>query len=316
MGCVGATASSLLSDANQLFKNRKSDSGSDRDPAIFFNDFWNCTRWPSCDQLLIIDCCYAARAFVREPSGKQKFEILSSASEHDLVPSPRQPGSFTTCLTTTLRKLIQDHPKGFCTSLLYRELYHHKNIARKPWLFDSAHQDHGKIWLRPQGPMSSRYPHKELGETRLSLTLRLQDTPDTQEVLTQIALKLQYLPYVDQVRFDNLYAPKRKIEKLLGFFVQAQKLRPLLRKIRRKRRMKSIREILTEEDTTASRRKFAKMMLELGDVHPAHDWPVLNHVDRNGAIRKVSSHRRVKSSTWPFLQHSHSLDALHSSKQA
>ena len=314
MGCVSAEALNSLSDADKRSKSRNSDVGSDRDPAVFYNDFWNCTRWPSCDQLLIIDCCYAAKAFVREPTGKQKFEILSSAAENDVVPSPRQDGSFTACLTTTLRKLVQDYPKGFSTSQLYRELYHHNGISRRPWLFDSARKDHGRIWLRPQQPTSPQNAQEELGETRLNLTLRLQDSPDTHKILTQIALKLQYLPHVDQVKFEKLYAPKRKVENLRGFFNQAQKLRPLIRKIHVRRRMKRIREMLTKEDSKTFGRSFAKLLLELGEVPPAYDWPVLNHSNGKGAIKK-SSYLRAKSPTWPFPPPTQSPKATSPSKR-
>ena len=304
-------------NTDELSGCRKSDVGSDRDPAVFFNDVWTCMRWPSCDQLLIIDCCYAARAFVREPTGKQKFEILSSAAEKAIVPSPRQPGSFTTCLTATLRKLIQDNPKGFCTSQLYRELYHHEGIYARPWLFDSARQDHGKIWLRPQRPTTFQSPQEELGETCVNLTLRLQNTPDALTILNQVALKLQYLPHVDQVRFENLYAPKRKVEKLRGFIKQVHKLRPLVRKLHARRRMKRIREMLTKEDSKTFGRSFAKLLLELGDTRPAYDWSsaMFNDSDSNGTIRNPFSHPRSKSPTWPLPPRPQSSDTTQPSKR-
>ena len=233
-----------------------------------------------------------------------------------MVPSPRQPGSFTTCFTATLRKLIQGNPKGFCTSQLYRELYHHEGIARRPWLFDSARQDHGKIWLRPQRPISVQSPQEKLGETCLSLTLRLENTTDTPTILNQIALKLQYLPHVDQVRFENLYAPNREIQKLRGFLNQASKLRPLIRKLHARRRMKRIKEMLTEEDSKTFRRNFAKLLLELGDTHPAYDWSsITDHTDHNGAISKSSFRFRSKSPTWPFLPRPQSSNITRPSKR-
>ena len=265
-------------------------------------------RWPSCDQFLIIDCCNAARAFKSEPAGKQKFEILSSAAEEQVVPSPRQNGSFTACLTTSLRRLIQRNPHGFSTSQLYREIYHHNGINKKPWLFDSARRDHGKIWLRPQKSTHIYAPPENPGSTHLNLTLRLQDEPDIHLILNQIALKLQYLPHVDQVRFENLYAPKQKVDNLCGFLIQAQKLRPLIRKLHARRRMKKIRQMLTEEDRRTFGRSFAKLLLEQGDNNPAFEWASFvsdrsngdgDRAKSMGTIEKPLFHLGPKNPTWP-----------------
>ena len=102
VGCVCHPPSDSSCSQSVLTRSSKADVGSDRDPAIYFDDFWTCLRWPICDQLLIIDCCFGARAFATAPTGKQKIEILSSAGKNDIVPSPKQPGSFTKCFADYL----------------------------------------------------------------------------------------------------------------------------------------------------------------------------------------------------------------------
>ena len=292
------------SSCNQsvLTNSSTADVGSDRDPAIFFDDFWTCLRWPICDQLLIIDCCYGARAFANAPTGKQKFEILSSAGENDVVPSPKQSGSFTKCFTDCLERLKRENVKGFCTSQLYRELYHMDELHGKPWLFDSAKQDHGKIWLRPQSVASSTNNTEPNGDTRLSLTLRLHQSLNINTVLSQIALKMQYLPHVDEVRVESLYAPQERIEHMRGVLRQIQKLRPIIRRACARRRLKKIQETLTGIDAKACKKNVIRFMYGEGSVHPALDWnpEVAGRINRQGAITKPLLPRK-KSSTWPRL---------------
>lgn len=302
VGCVCHPPSDSSCNQSVLTKSSKANVGSDRDPAIFFDDFWTCLRWPICDQLLIIDCCYGARAFANAPTGKQKFEILSSAGENDVVPSPRQPGSFTKCFTDCLERLKRENVKGFCTSQLYRELYHMDELHRKPWLFDSAKQDHGKIWLRPQSVAPSTNDTEPNGDTRLSLTLRLHQSPDINTVLSQIALKMQYLPHVEEVRVENLYAPQEKIKHMLGVLNQIQKLRPVIRKACARRRLKKIRETLTSHDANTCEQNVIHMINGEGSVHPACDWnpEVPGRINHHGAITKPLQSRK-KSFTWPAL---------------
>ena len=216
-----------------------------------------------------------------------------------------------------MRKLIQTHPKGFSTSQLYRELYHHIKIDKKPWLFDSARKDHGKIWLRPQKSTHLHGVPEKLGDTRLNLTLRLQDTPDTHLILNQIALKLQYLPHVDQVKFENLYAPRQQVDNLRGFLIQAQKLRPLIRRLHARRRMKKIRQMLTEEDRRTFGRSFAKLLLEQGDTNSAFNWAshIPDQINGNGAVEKPLLQLRHKSPTWPLPRVNNSSDDTHLSKR-
>ncbi|KAF7508637.1 hypothetical protein GJ744_009029 [Endocarpon pusillum] len=279
----------------------KADLGSDREPTVFFNDTWTALRLPNCDILLVVDSCNAARAFVREPTDRSKFEILSSAAADEPASSPRQAGSFTRCLTNALTDLLQKHPEGFSTSLLYRELYHTQGIATKPWLFDSARLDRGRIWLRPQKSELLHNPRQAPGKTFLNLTLQLHGTPEN-VVLNELALSLQYLPHIDQVRFENLYAPKRQIDKFFRVVRQAQKLRPLIRRALARRRVNKIKETLTKEDVRTYEPSYLKLLLEQRP-NPVYDWSSAVLDDSCSGPNKGDQHRsKRKSVTWPSTQ--------------
>lgn len=170
----------------------------------------------------------------------------------------------------------------------------------KPWLFDSAKQDHGKIWLRQQGAAPSTNVEVSNGDTRLSLTLRLHQTPHINTVLSQIALKMQYLPHVDEVRVENLYAPQERINHMLGVLSYVQKLRPLIRTACKRRRLKKIRETLTGNDARVCTQNVIRTLFGERTVHPAFDWrpKVAGRIDHNGAITKPLLPRE-KSFTWP-----------------
>lgn len=193
-------------------KPRKFSNDGLGDPTAFFSDIRTCLRLPRCDQLMILDCCYAAKAFAREHVGKRKFELLTS-SAHDLQsPAPYLEHSFTRALYEAMKRLIKENPKGFTTSHLYREVYHTMPATTpkqkpnpKPLLFDQARHSLGRIWLRPQ-VLSDQAPKATDEERYLKLTFRLIGSPDL-AVINELALHLQYLPHVDQVRFEDLYTP-------------------------------------------------------------------------------------------------------------
>lgn len=279
---------------------RTAELGSDREPAVFFNDTWTALRLPNCDILLVVDSCKAARAFVREPTDRSKFEILSSAAADQRAPSPRQPGSFTRCLTNALTNLLQRHPEGFSTSLLYRELYHMQEIHTKPWLFDSARLDRGRIWLRPQKSELLHSPREAPGKTFLNLTLQLHGTPEN-VILNELALRLQYLPHIDKVRFENLYAPKRQIENFFRVVRQAQKLRPLIRKALARRKLNKIKEMLTKEDARTYEPSYLKLLLEQ-HPNPVYDWSSAKLDDSCSGPNKGKHRPLRKSPTWPRKQ--------------
>ena len=297
-------ASSLTCSCCRKFDNRHGDG----DPTAFFPDVLTCLRLPACDQFLILDCCYAAKAFDREHIGKRKFELLTSAAHNATSPAPHSSKSFTKTLTDALRSLLKENPKGFCTSDLYREAYHTTPLhsaTTKPLLFDQSRHNFGKIWLMPQvlsDPPRKISSEDEDEEARfLKLTFRLNKTPDL-AVMNELALNLQYLPYVDQIKFEDLYAPQQQITNFMRSVVQAQKLRPFIRKLQAKRKLQTVTQLKTGGNKAKTSDSFLKLHLEQNH-HSVYDW---SHAER---VRKddpkgfeQSRKRRKKTSTWPPAQ--------------
>ena len=289
----------LTNRSSRKFDNRDGNG----DPTAFFPDVLTCLRLPACDQLLILDCCFAAKAFAREHIGKRKFELLTSAAHDARSPAPKSEYSFTRTLTTALRSLLKDNPKGFCTTHLYREVYHtvppHPDTT-KPLLFDQSRHDYGKIWLMPQ-VLSERPPKTEEEGRFLKLTFRLNENPDL-AVMNELALNLQFLPYVDQIKFDDLYAPKEQITNFMKAVVQAQKLKPLIRKMQARRKFQKVAELKTGENKVEASKSLLKLHLEQKH-HPVYDWsgaePVPGHDPKDS---EKSRDKRKKTRTWPPAQ--------------
>ena len=273
------------------------------DPTAFFPDVLTCLRLPACDQLLILDCCFAAKAFAREHIGKRKFELLTSTAHYARSPAPRLENSFTKTLTDALRSLLKANPKGFHTSDLYREVYHTIPATIKPFLFDQSRHNFGKICLMPQ--MLSDRPPKTSSEheegTLLKLTFRLNKSADL-AVMNELALNLQYLPHVDQIKFEDLYAPKQQITSFMTSIMQAQKIRPLIRKLQAKRELQRVTKLKAGGNEAKAPESLLKLHLEQNN-HSVYDWSRAERV-RNDDLKKSeqSRDRRKKTSTWPPVQ--------------
>ena len=227
---------------------------------------------------MILDCCYAARAFTREHIGKRKFELLASSPPDSRSPAPHLAWSFTRALHQTLKRLLETNPQGFYTSHLYREVYHtmpaappvdSSHVPRpKPLLFDQARHSFGRIWLQPQD-MTNR-PPKPPGDGRyLKLTFRLNADPDL-AVMNELALQLQFLPHVDQIRFEDLAAPREQITNFMRSVLLATKIRPLIRKLQARRQGRNICALPGQPD-----KRTPPSLIELHSANnhqPAYDW--------------------------------------------
>ncbi|CAF9917798.1 MAG: hypothetical protein ALECFALPRED_000370 [Alectoria fallacina] len=270
------------------------------DPTAFFPDVLTCLRLPACDQLLILDCCFAAKAFAREHIGKRKFELLTSAAHDARCPAPKSEISFTRTLTTALRSLLKENPKGFSTTDLYREVYHTvplHSATTKPLLFDQSRHNFGKIWLMPQ-VLSDRPPKTEEEGRFLKLTFRLNEDPNL-AVMNELALKLQYLPHVDQIKFDDLYAPREQITNFMAAVVQAQKLKPLIRKMLAKRRFQKLTELKTGDNGVKASESLLKLHLEQNH-HPVYDWSrAKREPGHDPKDSEEARDRRKRIRTWP-----------------
>lgn len=234
---------------------------------------------------MIIDCCFAAKAFVRESIGKRKFELLASAAANEESDAPHLPGSFTSNLNKVLRKLLAEHPNGFSTTHLYREIYH-ADLRTKPLLFDQSRYSFGRIWLRPQIPPPE--PNEKRESTLLELTLRLNKEPDG-VVMNELASHLQYLPHTEEVRFENLHAPIDQLENFMLFVLRAQKLRPLVRRLCARRQFLKVAKIVEGNDMAHP----ANLMdLHLSQNHISlFDW---------SSAAECSPRNKRKSPTWPI----------------
>ncbi|MCJ1278807.1 hypothetical protein MMC21_006625 [Puttea exsequens] len=274
----------------------------DGDPTVFFSDIRNAARAPACDQLMIIDCCFASKAFTREHIGKRKFELLTSAAHDAESDAPNKPGSFTRILNTVLPQLLEENPTGFSTAHLFRELYHDAPKT-KPQLFDQSRHSYGKIWLRPQ--MEPTIPNTEEESTYLTLTLRLNEQPEG-AVMNQLASHLQFLPYVDHVRFKELYAPSNQLADFMRFVLLSQKLRPLIRKLHARRQIhKALDKLKTAHNKDGWAPSSSLVGLHLAQKNQnqsVYDWSsARQHPKRRRGSESPEPFlpKRAKSSTWP-----------------
>ncbi|KAL2037597.1 hypothetical protein N7G274_009710 [Stereocaulon virgatum] len=257
----------------------------DGDPNVFFNDILNCLQLPASDQLVIIDCCYAARAFARDfVGGKRKFDLLTSAAADAKSPAPILPGSFTKALNDCLRSLLQKCPNGFSTSHLFREIYHTVGDI-KPVLFDLSRHNYGKIWLRPQRPVTAT--NSERDGTYLHLTVRLNEGPDP-AIINELATSLQFLPHVNQVRYDHLYAPKGQLDDFFQSVLFMRRLRPLIRRLKDDRLAKKNEALKHGDHRDPPASSWVKMLLK--QVH--------NPIFGVNGPEAYQDHRK-KRSTWP-----------------
>ena len=180
----------------------------------------------------------------------------------------------------------------------------------KPLLFDQARHSLGRIWLRPQ--VQSHQPSKGLEEGRfLKLTFRLNESPDL-AVMNEIALNLQFLPHVDQVRFEKLYAPKEQITDFMRLVLLASKLKPLLRKLHAKRQRRKLLALVAQNENKPST-SLIELHLE-NQQRPTCDWSsavqVPNHEPK---VTQISRDRRKKNRTWPPTEARSAINGTHSS---
>lgn len=220
----------------------------DGDPTAFFDDIRHCLRPASCDQLLILDCSFSARAFSTEPMGKRRFELLTSVTSSEHSPAPHSPASFTRHLSDAMIRLLREYPTGFSTSTLYREMYHAfkgqpLGSTWQPMHFDESRYDYGKIWLRPQRlhakhKLAEQSKHADqsegmLAEERfgLDLTFTIGKRPDL-AVMNELAMNLRFLPHVDKISFRSLYSPLERLANVLQAVVYAVRVRAKFRALK------------------------------------------------------------------------------------
>ena len=135
----------------------------------------------------------------------------------------------------------------------------------------------------------------------LKLTFRLNKNPDL-AVMNELALNLQYLPYVDQIKFEDLYATQKQITNFMTEVVQAQKMKPLIRKLQAKRKLQKVTQLKAGGNTAKASDSLLKLHLEQNH-HSVYDWSRAERVRNNDPKNsEPSRNRRKKTSTWPPTQ--------------
>ncbi len=202
------------------------------DPTAFFENLEMCLRPNTCDQLLILDCAFAGKAFSREAVGRRKFELFAACAHDQFCRSD----TFTKQLSECMQRLLKSSPDGFSTSELYRELYHGKSADKvlgapyesRPLHFDESARDYGKIWLRPQ----RLQPKVQTLRNRIfmNVTFALNANPDS-GVTNEIARALRYLPHINQIRFEKLIDPRATLIRVFKSVIWIQRLSKKMREI-------------------------------------------------------------------------------------
>lgn len=259
------------------------------DPSAFFDDAIHTLKLPDTDILVILDCCYAARAFSRNEMGRRKFELFSATPPLMMAKGPEHHGSFTKVFTRTLARLLEDSPEGFSTSKLYREVYFNQDDKRKPFLFDQSPFDYGKIWLKPFPRMKQPEATSTRGrEPKITIDLQLQlsSMPD-QLMMNQLARAMQYLPHVRRLGFQHLHAPEEELKEYMRGLKQAMVLKPLVAKLRRRLAQKRLRkqgmEVSLDDRECPSQ---SPLNTKLRD-NSLNDWST-SQLDLSSAIRRTS----------------------------
>ena len=243
---------------------------------------------PSCDQLLIIDCCYAAKAFTRGYiGGKRKFDLLTSAAANEQCPAPSRKGSFTKLLNERLRHLVRNCDNGFSTWDLFAELYHTAE-GTKPHYFNHSRHNLGNIWLRPQ--VTNTTSSSEGDGTYVHITLRLNEELDP-AIMNEIATSLQYVPHVNQITLDHVFAPKRQLDNFMSLVLKAKKLRPLIKRLQERRAAKKVEALKHGDHGDPPSPTLVKLLLNQKQKQD-FDW---SRTERSQAFTK-------KSGTWPPSQ--------------
>jgi hypothetical protein len=217
-------------------------------PHISFMKICEHLKSSETDILLIVDSCFAAGAFTDQPFGGRKCELFCSIAEKDLARAPGQHGSFTKILTKSLSEMIRESPQGFSTPDLYRRVYRQQHQAHKPFLFNQSRLDYGKIWLRP-------CPQKDKSGTDLESDDDAIDSKYTIDVrfhltksldmmeLNRVVKALQWIPFVQRVKMQSMHSPNDDLSDFIRTVYMANRLRPVLARIRRRRDVRQAHQL-------------------------------------------------------------------------
>ncbi|KAF2086524.1 hypothetical protein K490DRAFT_66717 [Saccharata proteae CBS 121410] len=272
-------------------------------PSAMFHDAVHALKLADTDLFLIIDCCYAGRAFAEKEIGRRKYELLAASSPGATTAVPGHDDSFTKILCDQLENLLETHKKGFSTSQLYRKIYFAQKMGSKSFLFDQAINDYGRIWLKPHGPdptstnptstdptstdptstdpqpqgasfttsnpprQASAAKNKKSKEVTINLRLTLSEIPD-HLTMNQIATSMQYLPHVRDIHFESLRAPDEELGEFMNGLRRAHRLKPLAKRDLDAEILEQLERKPTPPETRSEQRFPKKVMqtrVEFGD---------------------------------------------------
>ena len=250
--------------------------GEHGDPQAFFPDVMRLLHVAHSDVFLIIDCCYASKAFLSERHGRRKFELLASSMA--MSPSPGKPGSFTAALIKVLAHLLNEpkHRNGFSTSLLYSHLFHHPDLVEyKPLLFDQSQFDYGKIWLRPQKSPAETQRLAQPSDVTLDLKIHLSLTKKDPIglAMNELAKALKYLPHVRYIDYGELHAGDEEVAMFQQALSRASNVKKAIRLLRNKVKERKKKEPETIDPKRPIKRppSFHQVLLKI-DSSSTQDW--------------------------------------------
>jgi Caspase domain len=280
--------------------------GEHGDPRAFFPDVMRLLHVAHSDVFLIIDCCFASKAFLSERHGRRKFELLASSMSWS--PSPGRPGSFTAALIKVLTHLLNEpkHKSGFSTSVLYSHLFHCPDLAEyKPLLFDQSQFDYGKIWLRPQKwPADTprlAQPSDVTLDLKIHLSLTKQDPIGL--AMNELAKALKYLPHVHYIDYGELHAGDEEVAMFQQALSRASNVKKAIRLLRNKVKERKKKEPENVDPRRPIKRppSFNQVLLKI-DSSSTQDWSSAVAEFSNGTVVPLKSTSGVQNEPTNAIQ--------------
>ncbi|KAF2685665.1 hypothetical protein K458DRAFT_300405, partial [Lentithecium fluviatile CBS 122367] len=235
-------------EVKSVFDNPVRKDARPQQPHIGFMEICEQIKISETDMLLIVDSCFAAGAFTDLPFGGRKCELFCSIAEKDWARAPGQEGSFTKILTNSLVEMVRESPLGFSTPDLYRRIYRQQHAAHKPYHFNQSRRDYGKIWLRPcqqQDDSSTKLESNDDSvDSKYSIDVRFHLTKSLDMVeLNKVVKALQWIPFVQRVKMQSMHSPVDELNEFIRALHMANRLRPLLARIRRRREVRLAQQL-------------------------------------------------------------------------
>ncbi|KAI9740262.1 MAG: hypothetical protein M1834_004840 [Cirrosporium novae-zelandiae] len=224
------------------------------DPSMDFEKIMLLLKKVKSDVLLILDCCFAGKAFTDQPLGRGKFEVLASSSANGYSYPPKEKGSFTRIMINTLPSLLADGP--FSASTLLRKIYHNSHLQDdvRPMYFEQSlfedEFDDGRIWLRPKQDNSllASPPRPISLDVKLKLNLDKNDKNMIGKAMNRLATRLRSLPHVDSVQFQQLHAGDEDIKRFQDILQTASTVKEMIRRLKARVNARREKELRNNED--------------------------------------------------------------------